>query len=169
MGWQMWLAGGLALLVVLVLVIARLGEGGDSHTTHDRRPGNSAAQAGDDSVVAPSTTPTAAPAAAVSNAKQFMRAWLRPNASVSEHAWWATVSKYTDAGLSDQLKLTDPARVPAQELRGEPNTQSVSDNRVVLNFNTDAGVVAVTSVLLGDGPTSEWRVSDVDSDVEAQG
>ncbi|MGH3544922.1 MAG: hypothetical protein ACRDPW_03205 [Mycobacteriales bacterium] len=162
-GWRTWLAVGLAVLVLLVLVLARCAGGSDPET------GSGAPRAtsvGDDSVADISTAPTAPPAPALQAATNFTREWLQYSPGESERQWWQRVSPYAEPGFARQLQLTDPARVPGSRLRGEPVPVSISENRVVLRLDTDAGGVVVTCVRVGaqgGAPSQVWKVSDVES------
>jgi|GEM_PF-6643455 hypothetical protein len=169
-GWRTWLAAGLALLVLAVILLARCAGDPGSEVAED---GAATPKSGNDSVV--EAVPSNPAPAAVSAATSFVQAWLGHPPGQSTRQWWQRISQYAEPSFARQLELTDPARVPGSELRGGATATSVSSNRVVLRFDTDAGAVLVTCVRLGepgaqgaDGKESiataapqVWKVSDI--------
>ncbi len=173
LGWRGGIAGGLAALVVTVLIIARLGGDDASESASDHgvtaiphRAGNDS-NAGNDSVAG---APQSVPAEALRTVDRFVRAWVRPAPGVSAQQWWQRVAAFAEPSFAEQLKLTDPDRVPARRVESAPVSRSHTRNRVVAQVRTDAGIVVVTCVVLGgDEETGAkaaqvWKVSDIDTD-----
>ena len=119
-----------------------------------------------------STAADLAPAGAVTAAREFVTAWARPD--LAAEPWWQALNPLCTGTFAAQLHQTDPARVPAHRLVGEPVLASTGPagtaatgsasagptvgSQVVLLAPTDAGGVLVTVVLEGAG----WLVSDVE-------
>jgi hypothetical protein len=166
-------AGVLAAVVVVIVVMARLG-GAES----DARSGavdqrTSAADASATPSVSPSPSPTAndgvvgagaspygqppAPAA-VRAAVAFVRAWADHPDGITPKQWWTSVSRHTDATLAKQLEFTDPARVPATAVTGHAQGIAGGPSSATVAVPTDAGRVVLTCVLV----QGKWLVSDLD-------
>lgn len=165
---RVWIALVLAVMLVGVIAVARLidtpakeketsgSDGGQRRATpslpHD---GDASSKSGD---VAPSAA--VAPPDAVNVATRFVTEWATHSARETPEQWWARVSPYADPQLAEDLKLTDPTRVPATKVTGQAKSVSRSDSEteVKLAIPTDAGDVLVVCTH-SDG---RWLVSDID-------
>lgn len=162
LGWRGWLAAGLAVVVVVIVLIARLGgdDDKDSSSSADGKSSSSGKRSGNDSVVVASSVPPSPEA--VNVAKSFMRAWVDHPAGVDDEQWWRKLVPYAESAFAQQLKSTDPSRVPAAQVTGEPAVVSNNANRAVFTVPTDSGPVLVTCVKLNE--TSGWKVIDLDTE-----
>jgi hypothetical protein len=187
-GWRVWVAGGLALVVLVVVLAARLSGGGEdpreragsAPATSTAAPAVTASGApGSTASAAPSTTapggvdadggfpsetpPPASGPAGVSQASQtalaLVRAMVDHSPGMTQARWWAAVSRYADPTLGEQLKLTDPATVPANRVTGAPQVMAGGGSgHVQVAVPTDGGRVLVTCVFASD----RWLASDLD-------
>lgn len=163
--------GGVLLVMVLS---ARLGAGGDPAPSPSPSPSVSASSSSATPSTPPpvtsspastpgaSTPPPAAalPPAASSVAQSFLTAWARPE--VAQPAWFAALKPLSTADLAAGLAQTDPRNVPALTLTGDLEPREVSPNlaaptRAVLVADTTTGQIAVTVVLQGKA----WLVQQI--------
>jgi hypothetical protein len=117
--------------------------------------GSPAAAGDDDDGVADEPTPAAVQRAATV-AEAFLRAWARP--SLDARSWLAGVVPYAAPGYVPLLRSVDPANVPAHAVTGPPVVVRHDAATAVLDVPTDAGVIRVTCVAVGDG----WLVATVE-------
>jgi hypothetical protein len=68
--------------------------------------------------IATSIATTGAPAGAVAVAREFVTAWARPD--MAAEPWWQALNPLCTSTFAALLHQTDPARVPAHRLVGEP-------------------------------------------------
>jgi hypothetical protein len=206
--WPLWSWGRLVTTVVVALVLGwgvGVGQGwvargsapaaasapaGGTSSAATTAPTDPWANASAESSTTTTTTrpttsivTTGAPAGAVAVAREFVTAWARPD--MAAEPWWQALNPLCTSTFAALLHQTDPARVPAHRLVGEPvlspsssassnsaSSNSASSNsaspgtgttrpvgtQVVLLAPTDAGGVLVSVVLEGAG----WLVSDVE-------
>lgn len=200
--WPLWSWGRLVTTVVVALVLgwgvgvgqswlarggaaasasAAAGPSSSSTTVSAAAPTDpwvspSAASSTATATTSPTTSPGTSPgnvgatAGAVAVAREFVTAWARPD--LAAETWWQALNPLCTSTFAAQLHQTDPARVPAHRLVGEPvlsPSRSASGSspteatvpvgtQVVLLAPTDSGGVLVSVVLEGAG----WLVSDIE-------
>lgn len=173
LGWRVWAAGSLAVVVVVVVLIARL-TGGDADSPSGADAGDTPG-AGVTEPVEPSSEPLndgpagpeasaepSAPAApaAVSVALAFARAWATPPPPSAPGNWATAVSKYTDPVLAQQLRALDPKSLPATKVTGPPVSVSGGVTSAEVTVPTDAGDLLAVCVLV----QGKWLVADYEFD-----
>jgi hypothetical protein len=111
----------------------------------------------------PSTPPvTAAVPDATANesvtrvALGFAQAWS--SSGRSQKAWADGIQPFVSPALAAGLAQTDPARVPATKVTGEPVLITASATAAQVKVPTDGGSIVVT---LSRASTTPWQVSDV--------
>ncbi len=104
------------------------------------------------SSAAPSTP---APAAALTVAQSWVRAFLTTPRGVTSARWIEQLRPYTTDELLPELRSVDPANVPAAQINGEPRTVSSSASSVEVDVPTTAAVVRLLLVSTPAG----WRVA----------
>jgi len=171
-GWRVWIAGVLAVIVFVVLLIARLADAGPDSD----QPGPSGVAASpsetasttpeptatlaDDGLTGPEASPkeqVAAPAA-MTAATDFARAWVVAQPGVTAQQWWEGVARHTDAALADQLREVDPAVVPAARVVGPAESIHGGVSSADVAVPTDAGRLLITCSL----QKNRWLVVDFD-------
>lgn len=105
--------------------------------------------------VPPSTSPGAADPLTV--ATKFTNAWLH-HTGVSQAQWAAGVNVYATSHLTNQLKGTDPAGVPADRITGDFVQINFSPSYVQYSVSTDSG----TLTLYLQADKGRWLVSGID-------
>jgi len=174
-GWRVWLAGVLAVIVVVTVVIARIAGGSESDggaNAGDSPPGSAAEQVNgtESGSPDPSTTPetdgpagaeatadsTVAASAAMTVALAFAKAWATRPAAGAEDQWWTGVSRYTDQTLAEQLRQIDPATLEATKVTGPARSAQGGVSSAEVQVPTDAGELLVICVFVGQ----RWQVAD---------
>jgi hypothetical protein len=176
LGWRGLLAVGLAAVIVGAVLLARIsGLRPDRATAGPSSGGTPTATAlVPDDGLAPLTTPASSPTgppegdvlspsatadpAAVTAAEAFARAWANHPAGMTAAAWWAGVSKYTDGALAEDLRSTEPARVPANRVTGSAASVFISPTSAQFEVPTDRGMLQVVCVQMSGG----WLVTSID-------
>jgi hypothetical protein len=105
----------------------------------------------------PSARPTGtpAPAAALSVANSWVRAFLTAPKGISPAQWVEQLRPYTTDELLPELRSVDPANVPASQITGEPRMVSSGASTAEVDVPTTAVVVRL---LLVSTPVG-WRVA----------
>ncbi|MGH3786297.1 MAG: hypothetical protein ACRDRG_07010 [Pseudonocardiaceae bacterium] len=98
---------------------------------------------------------TPAPAAALSVAQSWVRAFLTTPRGITSARWIEQLRPYTTEELLPELRSVDPANVPAAQINGEPRTVSSSASSVEVDVPTTAAVVRLLLVATPAG----WRVA----------
>jgi hypothetical protein len=96
-----------------------------------------------------------APAAALSVANSWVRAFLTVPNGISPERWIEQLRPYTTDELLPELRSVDPANVPAAQITGEPRTVSSSASSAEVDVPTTAVVVRLLLVSTPAG----WRVA----------
>lgn len=171
-GWRVWAAGVLAVIVFVVVLIARLagaGSGSDSAGSDGAAPLPSPSVSpapeptptlADDGLSGPEASPKeqgAAPEALLA-ATAFAKAWATHPDGVTAEQWWGGVAKHTDAALADQLRGVDPAVVPATRVVGPAEAIHGGVSSADVAVPTDAGRLLVTVIR----QAGRWLVADFD-------
>lgn len=163
--WRGWTALSLAALVIGALLFARLIDQPDSKkdtkdTAHSETsptptlPYDGDAAAGHD--IRPD--PVKAPQEAINVAVAFVQAWATHPTNEPPDHWWQRVSVYADKELAEELRTTDPSRVPANKVTGEPQILTTSKTKTELSVPTNIGKIKVICTTTNN----KWTVSDFD-------
>lgn len=167
-GWRLWLAGGLAVVLLAVLVIARLRGDGDDGDSNQAVPTPSSPLPSvptvttqpDDGVVGTHASPrevTPDPRA-VLVAKEFLTAWANHPDGVDRETWFHRIQPYVELEFGKRLKLADPATLPDVQITGEPKSITASVSNAQLAFPSTIGELVVGCVLINN----TWLVSEFD-------
>jgi hypothetical protein len=167
-----WLAGVLAVIVLVTLFIARIagaGSDGDAPDGGSAQPGSSQSSsesATPEPSVSPESDGPAGPEAAVDDkvaapaamtlATAFGKAFATPPPASAPDQWWAGVSRHTDQTLAEQLRDVDPTTLKATKVTGPARSSQGGVSSAEVIVPTDAGELLVVCVLV-DG---EWKVAD---------
>jgi hypothetical protein len=169
-GWRVYVAAGLALVVIVVVLLARVrggsapggrpGAQGAAATAPSPGAGVTASPLPDDDVPADPTPPSKQVAApqALAAAAAFTKAWAHHPDGITAAQWSAAVGKHADPVLAKQLTFTDPRLVPATTVTGPAVSLAGGVSSASVGVPTDAGQVVLTCTLVG----GRWAVSDVD-------
>ena len=111
----------------------------------------------------PSTSDAPAAAQCQDVAASFMNAWVRT--SLPPASWLSGMRPYVSPELMAQLGRTDPARVPASRVSGQPVAVPTGSGAQTLRFATDGGRVDVVTHKAG----SSCVVSDIEPAGDVQG
>jgi hypothetical protein len=109
-----------------------------------------------------STSATAAVPGAPANesvtrvALGFAQAWS--SSTRSQQQWTEGIKPFVSPALAAGLAQTDPARVPATKVNGEPVLVTASPTSAQVTVPTDGGSIVVT---LSRASSTPWQVSDV--------
>jgi hypothetical protein len=95
------------------------------------------------------------PAAALSVANSWVRAFLTVPNGISSARWAEQLRPYTTDELLPELRSIDPANVPAAQIIGKPRTVSLSASSAEVDVPT---TVVVVRLLLVSTPAG-WRVA----------
>jgi len=162
------LAGLVALLVVVVVVVGRLMGVVGTGSTDDGAPvAGGTPSAGARGSGAPNDAPTAArtrpspvvPAGKpgpVSVAGTFTTAYLDADRPAKQ--WRAALRRYATTTLTGELGTMDPATVPAQRRTGTPTLTDNGAHWAQVDVPTDAG----TLTLRLQGESAGWLVDGID-------
>jgi hypothetical protein len=157
LGSRYGIAAILLLAVIAVVVIAKAnsdpnpGNGVNNGSTYSDDAGSGAPNDGMEDPGSDAKPSSNLPAKAVDNAKAFTKAYI--DTDKSQKDWFAGISPYLTGEKKQELKQTDPSRVPIKEIRGKPE---LTGNNV--NFQTDAGLLLLRMVEQ-DG---KWLVDGID-------
>lgn len=172
--WPLWswrnLAAALAVVVVALFVVGHLSAPATADPTPVAAP--TTAPVAEDPVPTytpgPPTTPAPQPTKDVrldmiATVQGFMGAWARPQLAQSE--WLAGVTPWVTPAMAKSLATTDPARVPATKILGEPVLRQYDQDGwrwAFVDVNTDGGklVVSLSSVTL-EPQIRRWTVTDI--------
>lgn len=170
-GWRVWLAGTLAVVVLVVLFVARLAEGDEKQeadgsgtppasgsTPLTEAPEPSGSPLNDDGVIGPeaSTGAQQAAAGAMTVALAFGRAWATPPSATAPDQWWVGVSRHTTQALAERLREVDPATLPATRVTGAAQSVLGGVTSAEVRVPTDAGPLLVVCVLVA----GRWVVAE---------
>jgi hypothetical protein len=163
LGNRVVIAGGLALLIGIAIVLADAVRRERDTGARPYAGGNTTLStvdptAGDDSEPSPTPSAYADDKAVLAVGASFLTAWLRSDLSPS--AWHDGVSKHATAKLAQSLQGVDPSGVPATRTTGAMVIVLRSDAYAQLAVPVDSGTVRLTLVLT-DGA---WLVDGVDWD-----
>lgn len=173
-GWRVWASLLLAVVVAVVVTVARIAGSGDagpapggigapsgrspvgtaSATAPDPTPSSTA---GDDSVAGDPATANA-PAGALSAGTAFVRAWVAHAPPATAEQWWNGVSRTADPTLAAQLRGIALDEIPASRVTGPATGRGLGPTSAEVQVPTDAGRAVLLCVLVG----ARWLVSTVD-------
>ncbi|MCW2505464.1 MAG: hypothetical protein JWO79_3748 [Actinomycetia bacterium] len=169
-GWRVYVAAGLTLVVIVVVLVARVrggsapsgrpGARGAAATAPSPGAVATASPVPDDGVLTDPTPPSKQAAApeALAAATAFTKAWAHHPDGITAAQWSAAVGKHADPVLAKQLTFTDPRLVPATTVTGPAVSLAGGVSSASVGVPTDAGQVVLTCTLVG----GHWTVSDVD-------
>ncbi|HEY6424241.1 MAG TPA: hypothetical protein VIY28_13530 [Pseudonocardiaceae bacterium] len=98
---------------------------------------------------------TPAPAAALTVAGSWMRAFVTVPKGISSARWTEQLRPYTTDELLPQLRSVDPANIPQAQISGPPRTVSSGESSAEVDVPT---TVVVVRLLLVSTPAG-WRVA----------